>query len=483
MPPCGGADPSLASPATGKPSPARMGPSRLAGTSPCASTLRVARGAARIRSRRRPSEGVRCASPSSGCGTAGLEPHQRDRVSRHTMDVMPPFGGFCLDPDPRSRRTYYFFGAGSGITPLYAMIRSVLAAEPHSAALLAYGNSNPESIIFRDAPARLEEVSGRRLRVRHILSTPPRRSQIRHRRRGRMDAPAVAAFIDQYPPYAQDTRYYVCGPGGMSGAVRADLLGIDVPAECIHMESYGPPTPPDDSARGMASALTVQLGGEEPLVTATEGQTILNAVRAAGASPPYSCESAVCGACRAHLRDGSVHLRARMALADAEMARDVILTCHALPNHPPANRGVRLRRQRTWVRCNSMPEDDAADHVLHPSACVGEAKVSDAARRPYGKNSRVRHPSITALTEAEQRTISPPSPSPDPSCFPTHRPYPATPTAHSRLCRPSPVGCHGPPGIDGPSDGIVPVQVALLLLDPSRRTSGMKDWGQTVSTT
>ena len=73
------------------------------------------------------------------------------------VDVMPPFGGFYLDPEPQGRRTYYFFGAGSGITPLYAMIRSVLAAEPYSVARLAYGNVNADSVIFREALAGLEK--------------------------------------------------------------------------------------------------------------------------------------------------------------------------------------------------------------------------------------------------------------------------------------------------------------------------------------
>lgn len=247
------------------------------------------------------------------------------------VDVMPPFGGFCLDPDPRNRRTYYFFGAGSGITPLYAMIRSVLAAEPYSAALLAYGNSHPASVIFRDALARLEEGSGGRLRVRHILSSPSRKARFRHWRRGRIDAPTVAGFIDHHPPYAQDTRYYVCGPGDMNPAVRAALLGIDVPAERIHTESYGATAPPDDSVAGVGAEVTVHLRGEVLAARASPGQTILNAVRDAGATPPYSCESGVCGACRARLHAGSAHLRARMALTDAEIARGLVLTCQALP--------------------------------------------------------------------------------------------------------------------------------------------------------
>ena len=58
------------------------------------------------------------------------------------IDLLAPFGGFCLDPEPRARRTHYFFAAGSGITPLFAMINAVLDAEPYSVAHLAYGKDS-----------------------------------------------------------------------------------------------------------------------------------------------------------------------------------------------------------------------------------------------------------------------------------------------------------------------------------------------------
>lgn len=258
-----------------------------------------------------------------------------ERVSPgDAIDVMPPFGGFCLVPSVRERRTHYFFGAGSGITPLYAMVRAMLAAEPHSTAHLAYGNSTADTIIFRDALARLEQDSAGRLTVRHVLSAPSWNSSFPYWRRGRLDAEKVAELIDECPPYAQDTQYYVCGPGNMNAVVRTALLGLDVPRERIHMESYGAAAPPDDSVAGVAAAASVRLNGQALAVPVVQGQTVLDAVRAAGRAPPFSCESGVCGACRARLRSGSVHLRAHMALTEAELAQDVILTCQALPTTP-----------------------------------------------------------------------------------------------------------------------------------------------------
>jgi ring-1,2-phenylacetyl-CoA epoxidase subunit PaaE len=260
--------------------------------------------------------------------------HINDHVrAGDTIDVMPPFGSFCLEPEG-ARRTHYFFGAGSGITPLFAMITAVLQAEPHSAAYLAYGNSNADTIIFRSTLEDLASVHGERLSVRHVLSLPSFWSSMDYWRRGLIDADAVEAFINEHPPNAQDTRYYICGPGGMNGAVRAALMNLDVPASRIHMESYGGGEEPDTSFAGVPATATVTLESGAMTVPIAAGQTVLEAVRAAGGNPKYSCESGVCGACRGHLKRGEVHMRMRMALTDEEIATGAILTCQALPATP-----------------------------------------------------------------------------------------------------------------------------------------------------
>ena len=251
------------------------------------------------------------------------------------VEVTPPFGGFCLDPDPRLRRTHYFFAAGSGITPIYAMIRALLAEEPHSAAHLAYGNANGASIIFREPLARIQGGGAKRLTVRHVLSKPAVRPEVDCWRRGRIDAAAVEAFIAEHPPEAQETRYYVCGPGGMNAGVREALRNLDVPADRIRMESYGGAGAARDlSVAGVAAVATVLFEGRTRAVPVAAGQTLLEAVRAGGAAPPFSCQSGVCGSCRARLTAGAVHMRARMALDDDEIAAGALLTCQAVPTTP-----------------------------------------------------------------------------------------------------------------------------------------------------
>ena len=246
------------------------------------------------------------------------------------IDVLPPFGGFHLYPARTLRRTHYLFGAGSGITPLNAMLRSVLEAEPWSVAHLVYGNRNADSILFREQLSDYAASCPNRLTVRHVLSRPSAWSGFDHWRRGVVDKSAVEALISEEPPYAQDVQYYICGPGGMNLAVRAALLATDVPPERIHMESYGGAVERDSSGEGIKARAAVTLGGRTRTVAIAQAQTLLAAVRAAGLDPPFSCQSGVCGACRARLTAGSVHMRALMALDDAEVKAGAVLTCQSV---------------------------------------------------------------------------------------------------------------------------------------------------------
>lgn len=244
------------------------------------------------------------------------------------VEVMPPFGGFTLVPDPRRRRTCYLIGAGSGITPLYAMLRSVLAAEPWSAVHLLYGNHDAASVLFAGELSRLQAEHPVRLSVSHVLSRPGRDAACW--RGGRIDAAAIEAWIAEYPPYAQDARYFVCGPGRMNGTVASALAGMDVPAGRIRMESYGKAVEVDDAVAGVASTAEIVLGNRRRDIPVAAGQTILDAARAAGLDAPYSCEAGVCGACRAELTAGSVHMRAAMALTEEERAGGAVLTCQSV---------------------------------------------------------------------------------------------------------------------------------------------------------
>ena len=122
-----------------------------------------------------------CTSPSEGAWGVTIKLVEDGSVSDYILkhchegdivDVMAPEGTFTVKPDPERRRVYYFFAAGSGITPLMSQMRILLEQEPLCTIHLYYGNRNQESIIFKswldDAAV---QYSGQ-FTVDYILSKP-----------------------------------------------------------------------------------------------------------------------------------------------------------------------------------------------------------------------------------------------------------------------------------------------------------------------
>lgn len=149
-------------------------------------------------------------------------------------------------------------------------------------------------------------------------------------RSGILGDDAIKALIDNFPPYAQDVHYYICGPGNMNKTIRTALMKLDVPADRIHLESYGANIEIDESIQGIAAKAQISLNNKTQTIQISENQTILEAARNAGMMPPFSCQSDVCGACRARLTKGDIHMRSTMALEDAEIEKGVILTCQSV---------------------------------------------------------------------------------------------------------------------------------------------------------
>ena len=251
------------------------------------------------------------------------------------LEVMIPQGRFYAEIGKESYKTYFLFAAGSGITPIMSILKSVLIASPKSSVNLFYGNTNQETIIFKNELGELMQQYPYRLQVVHTLSAPNVWSTWDQwkGRKGRIDSEAVEWFITNYPPIAQNTEYYICGPGAMNISIRKTLMGMQIPKELIHIEQFGGNVeelntdinPVDDAQ------LTAVVNNEKHQLIIPKGKTVLAVLKEANTNPPFSCESGVCGTCVAKITEGEAKMKSCMALEDDEVEKGLILTCQALP--------------------------------------------------------------------------------------------------------------------------------------------------------
>ncbi len=253
------------------------------------------------------------------------------------VEVMTPEGRFFADVKKENYKSYYLFAAGSGITPILSILKTVLLTEERSYVYMMYGNKNQDTIMFTKELEQLKSEYPDRFIFVQTLSRPKSNwsdlwsTSKKQFRKGRIDTESVEWFINEFPPYAQNTEYYICGPGTMIENTKSALKNIDVPSERIYVESFGTNTS-EDSVESIDNAtLLAQLNGELIKVSIPKDKTILRTLIDAGKKPPYSCEGGVCSTCICKLKKGKIHMKNNLALSENEVKEGYILSCQSIP--------------------------------------------------------------------------------------------------------------------------------------------------------
>ena len=253
------------------------------------------------------------------------------------IDVMTPQGRFGMAPDPSAARNYLAIAAGSGITPVMSLIRTVLAREPNSRFALIYGNRTAQSIIFKDALEDLKDRFLDRFSLHHVLS---RERQELAQLSGRIDSEKIEGVLRGIGAPADIDAVFLCGPGGMIEEAKAALLALGVPAEPIHVEYFsvdGTPVAPSVARAAPAATETpvatahITLHGLQHDVPMREGETVIDAGLRAGLDMPYSCRGGMCCTCRAKVTAGEVRMDTNYSLEPWELAAGYVLTCQSHP--------------------------------------------------------------------------------------------------------------------------------------------------------
>jgi ring-1,2-phenylacetyl-CoA epoxidase subunit PaaE len=237
--------------------------------------------------------------------------------------------------DKNSPKNYVLFAAGSGITPVFSIAKSVLENEPESDVTLFYGNKGFSSIIFREEIEALKNLHLQRFRVIHILSRESLGNQIQ---KGRIDSEKCEKLAAAFLTGVSIDKLFVCGPETMIHAVKDTFSARGISDHAIHFELFGSSstetkkeiTPSKE--QNVDSNVTIILDGDLfELALQSSGETILDAAYKAGADLPFACKGGVCCTCKAKIIEGTARMDINYALEKDEVEAGYILTCQSHP--------------------------------------------------------------------------------------------------------------------------------------------------------
>lgn len=253
------------------------------------------------------------------------------------LDVMPPMGKFLIELNADNKKEYVAIAAGSGITPIISIIKTVLVLEPQSIFTLVYGNRNRHSIIFKEELEALKNIYMNRFKLVYVLSREKTDALINY---GRIDAVKCEQLFNKVVNINAD-EFFVCGPEEVIFSVTNFLQQKGVNKKKVHFELFTTPETTHINVKRKSivetalakSKITIKIDGrsfdfELPFES---NNSILDAALNQGADLPFACKGGVCTTCKAKLLEGEIDMDVNYGLEQEEVEQGFILTCQSHP--------------------------------------------------------------------------------------------------------------------------------------------------------
>jgi len=239
-------------------------------------------------------------------------------------------GGLFILPDDLSGiKQIFFLAAGSGITPVFSLLKTVLHFHTQINVVLIYSNRSPQKTIFFSELMELKRVFNQRFELQFLFSTSTNLSFARLNRELLEQLTKEFSVCD-----LNQTLFYVCGPEAYMRMCIYTLQEQRVPKENIRKETFiiyqkhhSQLGPPDKSTH----QVKIHYDKETYLLNVQYPDSILKTAKRQNILLPYSCETGRCGNCVAKRISGSVWLSYNEVLTEQDLKNGLTLTCVGHP--------------------------------------------------------------------------------------------------------------------------------------------------------
>jgi ring-1,2-phenylacetyl-CoA epoxidase subunit PaaE len=279
-----------------------------------------------------------CSSPKSGELRIAVKAVKNGFFSKfaneklavgNVIEVGTPEGKFTFEPKTDRQKNYAAFAAGSGITPVFSILKTVLEEEPNSTFVLVYGNKSENEAIFHNQLHDLQLQYVGRLFVQYVYS----QSTADNALFGRIDKSTVNFILKNKHAEMNFSKFYLCGPEEMINLVSDTLKENNISDSDIKFELFSASSNENESAGSLEghTKISILVDDEETSFEMSQKQTILEAALKQGLDVPYSCQGGICSSCICKITEGAVELKKNQILTDGEIAEGLTLACQAYP--------------------------------------------------------------------------------------------------------------------------------------------------------
>lgn len=249
------------------------------------------------------------------------------------LQVMSPQGRFSVALG--GTHHYLLLAAGSGVTPILSIARSVLEAEEGSSVTFCYSNRGTDSVMFKDDIETLKDKYMTRFLLTHLMTQEEQDIALLN---GRLNAEKIEmlAARGMIAPESYDA-VFICGPQEMIDGTRQALETLGVPKSRIKYELFTPSSPmkarkaKEKSSDCDGTKIGIVLNGSQRNFILPAGEVLIEAAQKAGIDVPYSCANGMCATCRCKLTKGRGDMAQNFSLEDWEVEAGFVLSCQLQP--------------------------------------------------------------------------------------------------------------------------------------------------------
>ena len=247
----------------------------------------------------------------------------------NVIEVGTPEGKFTFEPKTDRQKNYAAFVAGSGITPVFSILKSVLEEEPNSTFVLVYGNKSEKDTIFHNQLHDLQLQYVGRLFVQYVYS----QSTTDNALLGRIDHTTVNFILKNKHAEMEFSKFYLCGPEEMINLVSNTLKENNISDSDIKFELFSTSSNNKEATSGADghTKISILVDSEETTFEMSQQQTLLEAALKQGLDVPYSCQGGICSSCICRITEGAAEMKKNQILNESEVAEGLTLACQAYP--------------------------------------------------------------------------------------------------------------------------------------------------------